>query len=668
MPILADRIKITFDGEKIENYKFSNIQLIQELQKPNKLTFCMHKDNLVQDENAIRYSLTEKLFGKRVRLTINTVREKEKKLKNDTLEFVGFVFNVNILKKNMGAGAVIEVTAFSPDYFMLDHPHCFSYEKKNLKEIVTQTIDPYEMNMPNKVSINPAQEEELPYTVQYNETNYNFLRRLSTRFGEWFYYNGDKLVFGKLEKEETETLTLGNDVNDYQYRLQMKNPKFSHAHHNYLDYGNTKANALDATGKALHNLTDVVYDSSKLMYDKVTFQHLTSSAPEDSFDETEWSAKVQGIGEKVQMLTCYGSSIRADLRIGSVVKIEESFDKEKGGTAQCNHDELVIYKLIHLCDGVSSYENQFAAIPADSEFPPYTYGDSYPKAAPQRAVVKENIDPDKLGRVRVQFLWQKEQNEELITPWIRIAQPHAGVNKGFFFIPEIDEEVMVDFENGNAEKPYVVGALFHGDQKPLERLYKDDENERKVIRTRSGQTIEFIDSEGGRIQIHDADENRENWTYFLQFDTDDKTIAMWATWDIALYADNDIILEAKNNIKIKAGREIDINAGGNITETAGANVDIGAIDSISINAANNMDTFVGSNSSLNVSGNQTVEIDGSKDESIGDMYQLTASTIREEGTDLLILYGNEIEERADGTLKLDGSSLLDIYAGSIRLN
>ena len=660
MPILADKIEIQIEGKKIENYKYSHIQLVQELQRPNKLTFCLHKDDLLQDENAIRYSLTEKLLGKKVELMIKTVREKEKKLENDILTFTGIVFNVNILKKNLGAGSIVEVTAYSPDYLLFDHPHCFSYEKKQLKDIVSQTIEPYNLDP----SINPAQEEELPYTVQYNETNYNFLRRLSTRYGEWFYYDGEKLVFGKLEKKNTETLTLGNDVNDYHYRLQMNHLQFSHAHHNYLEYGNTKANALDSTDNALHNLTDVAYDYSKDLYEKDTFQHLRSSAPEDSFDETAWSAKVQGAGEKAQLLTCYGSSIRADLRIGSVVQIEESFDKEKGGTAQCNHDELVIYKLIHLCDGVSSYENLFAAIPADSEFPPYTYGDSYPKAAPQRAVVKENIDPDKLGRVRVQFLWQKEQNEELMTPWIRIAQPYGGEDKGFFFIPEIDEEVMVGFENENAEKPYVLGTLWHGEQRPREGWYTEsDNNDVKVIRTRR-HTIGFCDKEGnGFIGITDRDGN-----FYLRFDIEKQLILLESKGNIVLNAENDIILDAKNNIKIKAGREMDINAGGNINETAGANVNIGAADSISINAANNMDTFVGSNSTLNVSSNQTVEIGGSKDESIGDKYQLTASTIREEGTDMLILYGNEIEERADSTLKLDGSSLLDIYAGSIRLN
>ena len=659
MPILADKIEIKIEGKKIENYKFSNITLVQELQKPNELTFCLHKDDLTQDEKAIRYSLTEQLLGKKVELTMNTVREnKNKKLENDTLTFSGTIFNVNILKKNLLAGAIIEVTAYSPDYLLFDHPHCISYENTKLKDIVTKTITPFDIEISN----NPAQQEEIPYTVQYNESNYGFLRRLSSRYGEWFYYNGEKLVFGKIEKKDAVTLTLGNDMNDYHYRLNMEHLHFSHAHHNYLDYGN-KATSFDAPDESLHYLTDIACDNSKTLYEKETFQHLRSSAPEASFDETEISAKVQGLGEKAQMLICDISSIRADLRIGSVIKIEEEFQKENGDKTQYEHDELVIYKLIHVSDGVSSYENRFTAIPAACEYPPYTYGDHYPKAGTQRAVVTDNKDPEALGRVRVQFLWQKEQDEELITPWIRIAQPHGGKDKGFYFIPEIGEEVMVGFENGNAEKPYVIGTLFHGEQQPIVPEAYVDKNGLKYIRSRHN-TIAFYDdpeSDCGMIQL-----NNKNCS--LSINSSLEYIQLKTTGNIILEADGDITLDAKGNVKINAGGDVSIGAGGSIDETADNNVQIGAGENMTMNAGNNMDTNVGSNDTLYVSGNQTIEINSNKQETISGDYEITATDIREEATGTLQLYGKKIEERGDSSVKLDGGSSLDLYAGNIRIN
>jgi Rhs element Vgr protein len=528
-----------------------------------------------------------------------------------------------------------------------------------LKDIVAKTIEPYDIEISN----NPAQEEELPYTVQYNETNYNFLRRLSSRYGEWFYYEGEKLVFGKIEKKKAETLTLGYDVNDYHFRLHLEHLNFSYADHNYLDYGNTKTEVYNATDDSLHNLTDIAYDSSKELYEKETFQHLRDSAPEAGFEETEFSAKVQGLGMKAQMLTCYGNSIRADLKVGSMITIEEEYQKEKGGKSKCEHDELMVCKLIHTSDGVSNYENQFMAIPAGCEFPPYPCGECYPKAESQRAVVIDNKDPEKLGRVRVQFLWQKEQDEEMITPWIRIAQPYGGEDKGFYFIPEINEEVMIGFENGNAEKPYVVGTLWHGEQKPREKAFTETNNYKSILSRNKHQITFFDDHEGkGYITIKDCAGN------LIAINADDNIIEIYSQGNIKLLADNDIIMEAGNNFTMKAGADISLNAGANIDETAGKNVIIGSGENMAINAGNNMDTNVGNNDTLYVSSNQTIEIGANKEESIADKYQLTAETIREEATDMLQLYGDQIEQRAGSTLKFDGGNTLDLFAQNIRMN
>ena len=73
----------------------------------------------------------------------------------------------------------------------------------------------------------------------------------------------------------------------------------------------------------------------------------------------------------------------------------------------------------------------------------------------------ENADPENLGRIRVQFPWQPTA----YSPWIRIAQPHSGANKGFHFIPELGEEVMVGFEGSNVEMPFVMGSLYNGSGK-----------------------------------------------------------------------------------------------------------------------------------------------------------------------------------------------------------
>jgi hypothetical protein len=176
----------------------------------------------------------------------------------------------------MKTGLVIEVTAYSPDYMLLDSPHCYSYENEKLKDIVAKVVSPY-----SDISIenDPRMKDEILYTVQYNETRYAFLSRLAYRYGEWLYDNGEKLVFGKMIKSKRVELVPGYDVLSYEYRLRLEHFKFSHAHHNYLSYENPKKDGLPLVKDKLHNMTDITFDQSKAVYKEGTFQHLKGSHP-----------------------------------------------------------------------------------------------------------------------------------------------------------------------------------------------------------------------------------------------------------------------------------------------------------------------------------------------------------------------------------------------------
>ena len=671
MAVLADKIEIRIDGNTFnEEYDFSDIQLVQELQKPNEFRFLMHKKEIKEDEQYIRFSLSKELLGKNVEYFLSTMRDDETgKTHTDVLEFSGIIFHVNVLRKNLKAGLVIEVIAYSPDYLLLDNPHCWSYESATLKDMVTKTLEPYEIPILN----NPRMDEEIPYTVQYNETNYAFINRLARRFGEWLYYNGKELVFGKVDKRNgSDPFHIGYDILNYQYHLDLGHLNFTHAHHDYAEYGNTRKDGYSFTDNDMHNLTDIAYDYSKSLYTKETYQHLKGASPESNFDEVEYSAQAQALGKKAQMTICQGSSNRADLRIGSIFKIEEYYDKGDNERGTCAHDELLVCKIIHTTDVRGKYENVFTAIPATCELPPYDFSEHYPKTETQRAVVMDNKDPYELGRVRVQFLWQKEHDDNMITPWIRIAQPHGGDNKGFYFIPEIGEEVMVAFENGNAEKPYVTGTLYHGQQHPGSGWYSDT-NDVKAIRTRNGHTIEIYDEgKDGYIKIYD----NEKFNYILTFSTDNKLIKLQSTGNIELYAKNNIIMEAGNHINMKAGVDMNRKAGENINETAGNNITTTAKNNIStaakanitINAGNDMDTSVGSNESLSVGSNQIIEIGANKDETIAEKYQLNAETFRIEASEDMLIYSKNHEQKAESAMKLDGGNGLDLYASSIKIN
>uniref|UniRef100_UPI0011AEEAC5 phage baseplate assembly protein V n=1 Tax=Aquimarina sp. I32.4 TaxID=2053903 RepID=UPI0011AEEAC5 len=180
------------------------------------------------------------------------------------------------------------------------------------------------------------------------------------------------------------------------------------------------------------------------------------------------------------------------------------------------------------------------------------------KSETQTATVVENSDPDGLGRIRVQFAWQKPLGER--TPWLRMMTPHAGADKGFHFIPEINEEVMVGFEGGNAERPFVLGALYNGSQNPS--AWQSQNNNIKAIRTRSDHTIKLDDTSGAEmITITDKNNN------IIQIDTAGKSIMISAPENVSIVAKN-IELNASESISIGASDSVNVNAGEDVSVTA----------------------------------------------------------------------------------------------------
>jgi uncharacterized protein involved in type VI secretion and phage assembly len=129
------------------------------------------------------------------------------------------------------------------------------------------------------------------------------------------------------------------------------------------------------------------------------------------------------------------------------------------------------------------------------------------------AVVTNNNDPDKMGRVKVRLPWFADPRVNAYEAWARLATLMAGLNRGTWFVPDVDDEVLVAFEAGDPRRPYVVGALWNGRDQPPAAM--DKTNATKIIRSRNGITITFDDTAsherltletkaGQRITLKDA--------------------------------------------------------------------------------------------------------------------------------------------------------------------
>lgn len=116
-------------------------------------------------------------------------------------------------------------------------------------------------------------------------------------------------------------------------------------------------------------------------------------------------------------------------------------------------------------------------------------------------IVSNNQDPDKLGRVKLKFPWLSNDNE---TDWVRVAVTMAGKEMGTFFLPEVGDEVLVAFDRGDINFPYVIGALWNKKAPPPEGNADKKNNIRKIT-SRSGHEIIFDDNAQAKkekLEIH----------------------------------------------------------------------------------------------------------------------------------------------------------------------
>jgi uncharacterized protein involved in type VI secretion and phage assembly len=182
-------------------------------------------------------------------------------------------------------------------------------------------------------------------------------------------------------------------------------------------------------------------------------------------------------------------------------------------------------------------------------------------------VVTNNQDPDGLGRVKVRFPWLSQDHE---SNWARVVAPMAGNDRGFYTLPELEDEVLVAFEHGNVERPYVLGALWNGKDKPP-ASNDDGDNNVRVFKSRSGHVIRLDDTAGAeKIEILDG-----AGTESLVFDTAASTITLTADMDVVIESKNGVVkLTGQKGVEITApdgagkletGKDLDVkSSGGNV--------------------------------------------------------------------------------------------------------
>ena len=675
MSITVSRFALTIDDAKSEGFlievdgelfKLDNFVLTQCLLQPNTLRFNMRKGPK-EDGSEPQFKTCGSIIGKDVTLSLETENFEQLSSLNAEGEKTAEIKFKGIITSISGSRSMSEydlaVEARSYDALLIDNPTCKSFENKSLNDIVKDVVDDYSELIDEQVDARFT--DILPYTVQYNETNYQFLSRRAQRFGEWMYNDGEHLVFGNLPQGEPVTLGYPDkDIPAYNVDLKICHTAFSHVASSYNSYDSHQKEGEEEMEREYNNLADVVFNVARERLKKHTLQNLHSGGFADSDGKStilNVSTKTQARGEKAGMLVYSGTTYCSKLKIGNTLIIQDNYLSSDlvGDVSEVDQDEILITELVHFFSADETYSNNFTGIPAACDYPPYSDSDVFPAATSCRAKVMDTEDPNNLGRVRAQFDWQAQlstDGEEMMTPWLRISQPYAGGGKGFSFIPEKGEEVMIDFEGGNAERPYVKGTLYNGVGNP-DGQWLPGNNQIKAIRTRNGHTIEIHDEgDGGYIRIYDND--KEN--YILTFSTDEKLIKLESTGNIELYAKNDIIMHAGHDINATADNDIFISASHDMQRNAD--------NDIREHAGNDRSTSIDCNDSLTVSQNQLIKIGDNKDERIIHRMQTLAENIRVEAGNKLLEYSTTHNIKTSQNIAIDGGTLAEIKAMQVKTN
>jgi uncharacterized protein involved in type VI secretion and phage assembly len=204
---------------------------------------------------------------------------------------------------------------------------------------------------------------------------------------------------------------------------------------------------------------------------------------------------------------------------------------------------------------------------------------------PVIGIVTDNKDPDKLLRVKVKFPTLSAQDT---TSWVSVISLGAGKERGWFFLPEVNDEVLVAFEHGDINRPIILGALWNG----TDKAPKDNSSGSNPIRTlvsKSGSKIEF-DDEKNTITISDGGGKGE-----IVFKADDNKITITAkSGDV-------VILAPQGELKCVADGGMEFTASVNFDVRADSNTNLTGSGGVTLKASG-MTTVFGSQTGINPGG------------------------------------------------------------------
>lgn len=471
------------------------------------------------------------------------------KMTGESNEFDGIITSVEMIGSEGEHGGVA-IHGMSPTILLDNNRTLDSWMDKNLDSIIKDATKNYG-SVP--LVCKPKFSETIPYMSQYNESAFAFLNRMSKQYGEWFYFDGTNVFFGNPGKNDAEKLVYDVDLEEVRLIANLIPGKFDK--YDYVAKENKPYTA--SAPDSVDGMDDFLTQAQKRSDQYFSATTLLSADPHImNKTELETQLKIAKTMTTSQMINVRGVSKTCRVKIGNVVDI--SFP---GSMKLSPLGKYRITEVVHEVHRDGHYTNSFLGIAAGMEYIPVP-DMPMPLAMPELATVVSNKDDKKQGRVKVRFDWQLDGKT---TNWIRVQTPDAGIsdkvplNRGFVFIPEEDDQVMVSYQHGNPDRPFVSGSMFHSES----GKGGDTDNKIKSIMTRSGISIIMDDSTGSVIIVDQTGENlividgKDAMTI-----TTKKTITLTNDKATIILDEDQMMLDAKD-ICINGSKSVTIKSGNN---------------------------------------------------------------------------------------------------------
>lgn len=507
---------------------------------------------------------------------------------DNNLRYVnGFINDFKVI----GSARAGEVTQYSIkmvswlDMFLAKRWDCRIFQNKTVDEVIREVFKQYGSEANFKIDIKTSRASKR-YWVQYNETDLAFFKRLCSVEGLAYYFQHEN---GAHKLHIVDSAEYLSDLSPKNLRLQTHSidqehliswqrrgsfatGKFEKRSYNYKT-PNSPVVAKKAVSTEVAETPRVLEMESYMYGDTHHSQsdgksHVMAHANKSVQDAQVWTGK----GD-CRNLTV-GKHFEVELAAGSWFLGGQFEDKGKTFT---------LTQVNILADNNSgSFSCDIQALPQGELILPKA---DFPTInGLQTAVVTgpsgEEIHMDPEGRIKVQFHWDRQgKKDENTTCWLRVMQSFAGPNFGAHFTPRIGQEVVVAFENGNPDRPFVIGALYHPENPPP---YKDYKGTRSGIRTRSTKG----GSKANCNELYFEDKKGEEEVYFQAEKDHNTVIKNDETRDVGNNQTITIGVDKKENVGnneehivgknllIKAGDKIRIEVGGSVIEMTGGKIKV----------------------------------------------------------------------------------------------